>query len=103
MTEYVNVYSAGDNITICSECEDIAPGYSPVVIFPLNCGCDAQFTFHQINPDTTWNVCHNLGKYPSVVVTDDSGNLLNPNIQHLDTNVLLITFGAAQEGFAYMN
>jgi len=67
------------------------------------CMCDNTFEYHQVVALDTWNVCHNLGKKPSVVVTDDSKKLVIANVEHIDDEVLLIRFNAPFTGWAFLN
>lgn len=50
-----------------------------------------------------WTVPHNLGRHPSVSVTDHLGNLVIADTQYIDTNIVQITHGTAMTGWAYCN
>jgi hypothetical protein len=64
---------------------------------------DLTFVYQQRVPALTWNVSHNLGKYPHVIVVDTNGNVVMANVQHIDVNTLLITCSSPQMGRAFLN
>ena len=51
----------------------------------------------------TWNVAHNLNKYPSVTIIDSGDNVVYGDIIYIDKNNLQIKFSAAFGGKAYLN
>ena len=61
------------------------------------------FTFTQAAAADQWRVAHNLGRYPSVTVVDESGNQFDGAVQYIDDNNILLNFSAAIAGFAYLN
>lgn len=64
---------------------------------------DKNYVFTQGVASSTWNVAHNLGKFPSPVIIDSGGNEVEGCINHTDINNLIITFSAAFTGKAYIN
>lgn len=64
---------------------------------------DKHYTFTQISASATWNVTHNLKKYPSVSVVDSAENNVYGDIEYINENQLTITFNAAFSGKAYLN
>lgn len=64
---------------------------------------DKTDVYYQNTASSSWNVTHNLGKYPSVSVTDSAGNAVFGEVKYVDENNLIITFSAAFSGNAYMN
>jgi len=54
-------------------------------------------------PATGWTVAHNLGRHPSVSVTDHLGNLVIADTTYVDLNIVQITHGTAMIGYAYCN
>lgn len=53
---------------------------------------------------STWNINHDLDKYPSVLIMDDSGNVIQADgIQHTDLNNTIITFTSDVDGQAAFN
>ena len=64
---------------------------------------DSHFEFHQASASSTWNVTHNLGKFPSVTIKLADGTIGQAAVTHNNNNSLTITFGADTSGTAYMN
>jgi len=64
---------------------------------------DKTFRFSQSMPDSTWQVNHNLEKYPAVSITDTSGNEVEGEVRHIDQNNLVLNFSAAFAGYADLN
>ncbi len=69
----------------------------------VSAGSDLNFTHEQTTPSDTWNINHNLAKFPSPIVVDSSGNEVIGEVQHPDSDNLIITFSAAFSGKAYLN
>lgn len=53
-------------------------------------------------PTTEWVISHNLGKFPSVSVTDTDENLVVGSVLYLNLNQLKITFTGSFSGKAYL-
>lgn len=51
----------------------------------------------------TWDITHNLNKYPSVTVIDSAGDQVFANLNYVDENELVLNFGAEFTGKAYLN
>ena len=67
-------------------------------------GSDLNYTHTQSSSSATWNITHNLNKYPSVVIKrTGSGSKVHAAITHNSKNALTITFAAAQTGSAHLN
>ena len=66
-------------------------------------GDDKNFVYTQSVASATWNITHNLDKYPSVSVTDSGLNTVYGDIEYIDTNSLTITFKSAFGGKAFLN
>lgn len=61
-------------------------------------------TFVQSSASATWNITHNLDKFPSVTVIEDTDNdVVFGDIFYTDSNNLTITFSAAFSGKAFLN
>ena len=54
-------------------------------------------------PATTWNILHNLGKFPSVSVTNNNNIVVNGEVTYIDNNNVQINFSAGFSGKAYLN
>ncbi|MFM9902093.1 MAG: hypothetical protein ACKVOT_13865 [Polaromonas sp.] len=48
-----------------------------------------------------WTVPHNLDRYPSVVVTDNLGAVITPDVTYIDATTVQITHGRPLSGFAH--
>ena len=77
------------------------PASNEITIASLN--DDANFVFTQSIPSATWNITHNLGKFPSVSVVDTADQLMYGNTEYFNQNSLTITFRAPFSGKAYLN
>ena len=73
-------------------------------VFTLSSGlADKTFEFTQGTPATTWNIQHDLGKFPSVSVVNNNNVIINGEITYIDNNNLTCNFSAAFAGKAYLN
>ena len=61
------------------------------------------FIFEQGETSTTWNVTHNLNKYPSVTVIDSAGTTVDCTVTYINSNECELKFNAAFKGTAYLN
>ena len=64
---------------------------------------DKNFVFTQGTASTTWNIQHNLNKFPSVSVVNNNNVLMYGETTYVDTNNLIINFSAGFSGKAYLN
>lgn len=62
-----------------------------------------EYVFEINNPQFEWIIEHNLGKYPSVTLADNDGNVFYGNVQYIDLNTIKVTFKKAVTGRAYLN
>ena len=76
--------------------------YYGFAIYP-ELAADKHFTFVQSTAAATWNITHNLGKFPSVSIVDSGNTIVRGNIDYTSENALTITFSAAFGGKAYLN
>lgn len=51
---------------------------------------------------TTWEITHNLGRYPNVTVLDSAGSQFFGAVTYVDINKLTISFAYAISGTAYL-
>ena len=70
---------------------------------PPGSGGDLSYIHTQTITATTWNVAHNLGKWPSVSVIDTGNSVVIPDVHYVDANNLQLSFGSATSGKAYLN
>ena len=61
------------------------------------------FVFNQGVPATTWNIAHNLGKFPSITVIDTGDTVVQGEYTYVDNNNVTLKFSAAFAGKAYLN
>jgi hypothetical protein len=64
---------------------------------------DATYEHDQTVASSAWVISHNLAKYPSVSVVDALGNQVLASVNYVNNNVLIVTFGSAFAGKAYLN
>ena len=64
---------------------------------------DSTFTFTQGVSSVTWNIQHNLGKFPSITVIDSAGTVVTGQYTYNDINNVTLTFSAPFAGTAYLN
>ncbi len=64
---------------------------------------DANFLHNQIEPSATWTIVHNLGKYPSVGVTDSAGSVVVGDVFYQSTTTVIVDFDAPFGGKAHLN
>ena len=64
---------------------------------------DKHYSFEQPMGSTVWTITHNLGKNPSAIAVDYSGNNVVGLIHYIDLNNLTITFNSLVSGNAYLN
>ena len=81
--------------------------YYDIFNFTLASASDKTFVFTQGVAATTWNIQHNLGKFPSVGVVDTAsvanGQLYYGDVKYIDSNNLTVTFKSEFSGKAYLN
>jgi hypothetical protein len=61
-----------------------------------------EFTWHQLVPQTLWEVVHNLQRFPAVVVVSSAGDVVLGDVRYIDNNQIELTFSAAFAGSAYL-
>ncbi|MAO19327.1 MAG: hypothetical protein CMJ25_01140 [Phycisphaerae bacterium] len=64
---------------------------------------DKTFEFDQGQPATTWNIQHDLNKFPSVSVINNNNVVINGEVTYIDKNNVQINFSAGFSGKAYLN
>lgn len=90
-------------ITIRTQMVPTTEQYTVVVSGPGSASADANFVFTQLAASASWNVVHNLGKFPAVMVVDSGNSVVEPDIHYIDTASLQISFGSPTSGKAYLN
>ena len=73
-------------------------------VFTLSSGlADKTFEFTQGVPAVTWNIQHNLGKFPSITVIDTANTVVVGEYEYIDSSNVTLTFLAGFAGKAYLN
>ena len=72
-------------------------------VFTLSSQGVPTFVFEQNAPATTWNIPHNLGKFPSVSVINNNNVVINGEVTYIDNNNVQLNFSAGFSGKAYLN
>lgn len=78
----------------------IADKYYGLAIFAEG---DKHYTHNQSSASATWNVTHNLNKFPSVTVVLSTGQKGYGDITYVDANNLTVSFAGLESGKAYIN
>ena len=77
--------------------------YNFAVFTPSSLVNDKNFVFSQNVASATWNVQHNLDKFPSCTMVLSTGQQGFGDVTFIDENNLTITFASAETGKAYIN
>ena len=72
-------------------------------VFTLSSQGVPTFIFTQGVAATTWNIQHNLGKFPSVSVINNNNVVINGEVIYIDNNNIQLNFSAGFSGKAYLN
>ena len=72
-------------------------------VFTLSSQGAPTFIFTQGVAATTWNIQHNLGKFPSVSVINNNNIVINGEVTYIDNNNVQLNFSAGFSGKAYLN
>ena len=72
-------------------------------VFTLSSQGAPTFVFTQGVAATTWNIQHNLGKFPSVSVINNNNVVINGEVTYINNNNVQLNFSAGFSGKAYLN
>jgi len=72
-------------------------------LFTLSSQGSSTFTFTQIVPSATWNITHNLGKFPSITVVDTGDTVITGEYTYINNNQVTLNFSVPFPGKAYLN
>ena len=64
---------------------------------------DKNFVYTQASSSSSWNIAHNLSKYPAVTVIDSAGTEVHGTVVHVDKNNCIASFGMPFSGTAVCN
>ena len=70
---------------------------------PTESGGDKTYVFTQATASDTWEIKHNLYKYPSVSIVDSGDNIVYGDVQYIDMNTCICRFSVPFSGKAYLN
>ena len=71
---------------------------------PIRTGIDDKHYEHnQLTPSATWEVEHNLKKYPAVSIVDSAGSVVVGEIEYINENKVILLFQGAFSGKAFFN
>ena len=72
-------------------------------LFTLTTQGTPTFEFDQGAASTTWDITHNLGKFPSITVIDTGNTVVTGEYNYVSNIRVILTFSAAFAGKAYLN
>jgi hypothetical protein len=72
-------------------------------VVQLDVAADKNYVHNQSTASVTWNVQHNLNKFPSATMVLSTGQKGYGDVTYIDENNLTITFASAESGKAYIN
>jgi len=72
-------------------------------VFTLSSQGVPTFIFDQGVAATTWDITHNLGKFPSITVIDTGNTVVTGEYNYVSNIRVILTFSAAFAGKAYLN
>ncbi len=64
---------------------------------------DKTFVWTQWPASDTWDIYHGMAKHPSVTVVDSAGSVIEPDVEYMGTNRVILHFNGATAGTAYLN
>lgn len=98
------VYYYGQKVVVVSEASaDLYIIQPDQTLKAAGGGGDKEFVFTQSVASATWEIQHDMGKYPAVTVVDTGGNVVVGEVVYDDQNKTTIMFSAAFSGKAYLN
>lgn len=61
------------------------------------------YVYEQGIASNTWEIEHNLGKYPSVTIVDSAGTIFTASVEYNSENICTVYINGATKGKAYLN
>lgn len=68
-----------------------------------NLESDKTYVYTQVFETTSWNIEHNLNKFPSVSIVDNENNQVWADVQYIDENTVKLNFSQGFTGKVYIN
>lgn len=69
----------------------------------LKQGVDNTFEYATATPMASWEIVHNMNKYPAVTVTDWYRNVILADVRYIDKNTVVVTLSEPICGRAFLN
>ena len=66
-------------------------------------GFDSHFEFTQGVPSITWDITHNLNKFPSISVVDTANTTVIGDYEYINKNRVILHFSSAFAGKSFLN
>ena len=64
---------------------------------------DKTYVYTQVFETTSWNIEHNLNKFPSVSIVDSDNNQVWADVQYIDENTVKLNFSQGFTGKVFIN
>ena len=64
---------------------------------------DKNYVHEQAEPSEEWHIHHGLNKFCSVTVVDSANTTVIGDVEYVDINNIILRFGSAFAGKAYLN
>ncbi|CAG7581572.1 MAG: hypothetical protein SLAVMIC_00908 [uncultured marine phage] len=64
---------------------------------------DFNYVHNQSFTASTWNIAHNLGRYPNINIVDNSNLEIEGSIEYVDLNNIEITFNSGVSGMGFLS
>lgn len=61
------------------------------------------YEHHQIASTSTWEIVHNMGKFPSVTILDSAGTMVIGDVTYENENKVIVKFSSSFSGRALLN
>ena len=66
-------------------------------------GVDSTFVYATPTPMASWEIVHEMNKYPSVMVTDWNYNVILADVKYIDKNTVVVNLNEPICGRAFLN
>lgn len=96
-------YSNLDSTTEINTQKDLNNALVKTLIELRDIQGDKHFVFDQFDPKSTWEITHNMNKFPSVYIVDTANSVVEGLVEYIDKNSLTVTFNFPFSGKAYFN
>ena len=86
-----NIYSLNkfNGYILCSSAEEPIPAQ--------------EYVYEQSEPSVEWIINHNLNTHPTVIIVDNSGDVVDCDINYTNSNTVVLNFTTPFSGIAYLN